>query len=292
VKFVAGTITVRLDGLASIVEHAWRDEFRPFLVEGRPDLRFRYEGNVAQQRVGDLSERFTELDRAQGRALVQGSRWEAHLDVSTGEVHVRTAGEWPQEVRVLLSPAAQARAVWLGKAVPLHGAAFVLDGKAVALIGESGAGKTTCARFALSRGCDLLAEELVWVGGVEEALPAVHMLPFAERHSLVKPRPLVAPLAAVFVLQQGSDDAIVDLPVAERLRALWRRTSIGFKLTEVAARGFRLDSALESLVPVMGLRFTRSDRFVDVIADWLRSGERSDPVQSTPQAMLDDGEDS
>jgi hypothetical protein len=292
VKFVAGTITIRLDGLASPVEDAWHDEFSSFSSKGRPDLILRYEGNVAQQRSGDARERLTELDSAQGRALIQGSRWEAHLDVSRGEVRVRTAGDWPQEVRVLLSPAAQARAVWLCKAVPMHGAAFVLDGKAVALIGESGAGKTTCARFALARGCDLLAEELVWVGGVDEGRPTVHMLPFVERHNLEQPRPLVAPLAAVFVLQQGSDDAVVDLPVAERLRALWRRTSIGFKLTEVAARGFRLDSALESLVPVMGLRFTRSDRFVDVIGEWLRSGERSDPVQSTPQATLDDGEDS
>lgn len=288
-RFVVGNLTMQVNGLTPSLAAVWRKEFAPFLSTQSPDLMVAYEGGVSLARRQGEASRIREGGAGNECTLVRRSGWCARLDIAVGDVEVCAAGDWPQEVRVLLSPAAQARAVWLGRAVPLHGAAFVLDGEAVALIGGSGAGKSTCARQALARGCDLLAEELVWVGGLENGRPRVHMLPFAEKHRLVEPRLLTAPLAGIFVLEQSIENVVVDLGPAERLRALWQRTSVGFRVIEVVTRGFRLGSTLEALLPVKRLRFTRGDAFVDVIAEWLHTEVSERSVESVSHGNRDDG---
>jgi hypothetical protein len=47
--------------------------------------------------------------------------------------------------------------------LPLHGSAFVIDGKAYAIVGESGAGKSTLAAYCAGQGYKLLTDDVIAV---------------------------------------------------------------------------------------------------------------------------------
>lgn len=59
------------------------------------------------------------------------------------------------------------------KILPLHGSAVAIDGKAYAIVGDSGAGKSTLATALLSRGYQLLSDDLIPVSLSEENIPMV-----------------------------------------------------------------------------------------------------------------------
>lgn len=61
------------------------------------------------------------------------------------------------------------------KIYPLHGSAIAIDGKAYAIIGESGAGKSTLASAFLSKGYQLLSDDVIAVSlSKEESIPFVN----------------------------------------------------------------------------------------------------------------------
>jgi len=57
--------------------------------------------------------------------------------------------------------------------IPLHGSAIAIDGKAYAIIGESGAGKSTLATALLSKGFQLLTDDVIAVTVSETNVPYV-----------------------------------------------------------------------------------------------------------------------
>ncbi|MEK3725236.1 aldolase [Paenibacillus sp. FSL H8-0034] len=57
--------------------------------------------------------------------------------------------------------------------LPLHGSAIVIDGKAYALVGDSGAGKSTLASVFVSRGHQLISDDLIAVNFSHDRIPVV-----------------------------------------------------------------------------------------------------------------------
>lgn len=59
------------------------------------------------------------------------------------------------------------------KVLPLHGSAVAINGKAYAFVGDSGAGKSTLASAFLSRGYQLLSDDVIAVALSEDHIPFV-----------------------------------------------------------------------------------------------------------------------
>ena len=57
--------------------------------------------------------------------------------------------------------------------LPLHGSAISIDGKAYAIVGDSGAGKSTLASEFMTRGYDLLTDDIIPVIISNEGKPTV-----------------------------------------------------------------------------------------------------------------------
>ena len=57
--------------------------------------------------------------------------------------------------------------------LPLHGSAISIDGKAYAIVGDSGAGKSTLASEFMTRGYDLLTDDIIPVIISSEGKPTV-----------------------------------------------------------------------------------------------------------------------
>jgi hypothetical protein len=57
--------------------------------------------------------------------------------------------------------------------LPLHGSAIAINGKAYAFVGDSGAGKSTLASAFLSRGCQLISDDVIAVTISQDQIPLV-----------------------------------------------------------------------------------------------------------------------
>jgi hypothetical protein len=60
------------------------------------------------------------------------------------------------------------------KILPLHGSAFVIDGKAYAIVGNSGAGKSTLASTFMTSGYKLISDDVIPVSLSDNQEPIVH----------------------------------------------------------------------------------------------------------------------
>ncbi|ASN05982.1 aldolase [Virgibacillus necropolis] len=142
--------------------------------------------------------------------------------------------------------------------LPLHGSALLIDGKAYAVVGDSGAGKSTLASAFLSRGYQLLSDDVIPVTVNENNIPIV--TPAYPQQKLwiesldkfgidSKPlRPIIdretkfavpvpeqfatepVPLAGVFELNKTNDYEIEIYPIKnlERLHTLFNHTYRNF----------------------------------------------------------------
>ncbi|WP_417898980.1 aldolase [Bacillus haimaensis] len=57
--------------------------------------------------------------------------------------------------------------------LPLHGSAIAIDGKAYAIVGDSGAGKSTTASALLKQGYELISDDVIPVSFNEQGIPLV-----------------------------------------------------------------------------------------------------------------------
>ncbi|WP_158280145.1 hypothetical protein [Azospirillum sp. TSH100] len=179
---------------------------------------------------------------------------------------------------------------------PLHACAVTLGERAVAIAGDSGAGKSTTARALMQRGHRLLAEDQavidpvtgrVWPGAPDLRLWAEAAGAFGDPMTedtrleagedkftiasdrLFDPRP--RPLAALFVL---SSDHAVERPVAERLGSAAATASLHryvYRLRLATFMGatpviFHWAAALTAGVPVFALRRPRDLSRLDELA--------------------------
>ncbi|WP_308638137.1 HPr kinase/phosphorylase [Paenibacillus silvisoli] len=73
------------------------------------------------------------------------------------------AGADPEKVRVYLLGTCMGALLMLRHVLPLHGSAVVIGGKAYAFLGDSGAGKSTLAAAFVSRGHQLVSDDVIAV---------------------------------------------------------------------------------------------------------------------------------
>lgn len=164
----------------------------------------------------------------------------------------------------------------------LHGSAVVLHRKAVAFLGQKGAGKSTTAATMHERGHAVVADDVVAVQTdasfpmVSPAYPQLNLWPDAvaslgqdlaaspKLHSRVEKRAMRAmsgfhrdpiPLQAIYVLAKGEQNEIEILPPQEAFVELLRH-SYGMRLVQgSAAQGhFRKCASLVTAVPIRKLR--------------------------------------
>jgi hypothetical protein len=160
------------------------------------------------------------------------------------------------------------------KTFPLHGSAIAIDGKAYAFVGDSGAGKSTLASAFLSRGYQLLSDDVIavtfsqdrqipivspsypqqklWQESLNQfGMEASHYRPLFEREtkyavpvsSKFFEEPL--PLAGVFELVKTEDEKIGlhRIEKLERLRILYYHTYRNFLVRRLGLREWHFQSS-------------------------------------------------
>lgn len=147
-------------------------------------------------------------------------------------------------VRLALSLALPSR-----NALFLHGAAIARGGCAVALIGTSGAGKSTAAS-ALGAACDELIAVVPHGAG-----SALHSTPYW------RGRPISAPLGAVLCLERGNSEAR-ELKGADAVRMVLRHVQRFLSVPEIDAQSLAAAAALCRRVPIAEVRCPSGDGFI------------------------------
>lgn len=77
------------------------------------------------------------------------------------------------EIRLYLLGTCMGAVLMQKKVLPLHGSAIAIDGKAYAILGECGAGKSTLAKAFLNRGYQLLSDDVIPVTFSTDEVPFV-----------------------------------------------------------------------------------------------------------------------
>lgn len=144
----------------------------------------------------------------------------------------------------------------------MHAASAIRNGKAFLFAGVSGAGKTTIARLA-PPDVRLLTDEISYVRN-EEAGYHAYGTPFAGELAKAGEN-LRAPLAAVYLLAQGTENRIDDVNPAEAARALLTNILFFAEDRDLVQAVFR--SALECAerVPIRRLTFVPDPRVWELI---------------------------
>ena len=152
----------------------------------------------------------------------------------------------------------------------LHAASAVLDGKAFAFAGVSGAGKTTISRLAPAD-VHLLTDEISYVRKEGDGYVA-YGTPFAGELAKAGEN-LKAPLAAVYLLAQGPENRIDEVSATEAARGLL--TNILFFAEDADLVRAVFQSALQfvELVPVRRLTFVPDARVWELIRRGARSAD-------------------
>lgn len=144
----------------------------------------------------------------------------------------------------------------------LHSGSAVRNGRAFFFTGVSGAGKTTITRLAPAD-VMLLTDEISYVRREADGYYA-YGTPFAGELAKAGAN-LKAPLAAVYVLVQGPENRIDDMPRAEAARALLRNVLFFAEDSELVQRVFQAACELVEHVPVRRLTFMPDARVWELI---------------------------
>ena len=186
----------------------------------------------------------------------------------------------------------------------LHATVLEMDGRAVGLLGPSGAGKSTLAAFLISRGADLVTDDMLHVSFEDDAIlahpgpyrlklldqPAIGFLPDAviDGHFnalsgkiMVKPRREArrhrAPLrlAALFHLGEHDDEVVAisstrlnGLELAKTLMSSAMDTR--YAASSRMARQIRFVARVADLLPVHALRYPRTVEALEGVSREIR----------------------
>lgn len=255
---------------------------------------------ATEQEILDACDAATTYDESDGfwecRRFANGAMrnsWKDHFDflvtANGSRVLWRRLAEVPDEVlftyllNQVLSECLVARGV-----EPFHASGIVVDGAAIAILGDSGYGKSTLAAALMGRGCRLLSDDalvLKFSGGQVLAYPSLARLKlhpdsadavFAQRRALPMNTftdkmilPLgdsehsaqPVPLRAIFVIPSAAGAARISIRGARGRRALLALIRSPFTLIHHDQRRLeaqlRFASRLAQAVPVKFLSYPR-----------------------------------
>lgn len=187
----------------------------------------------------------------------------------------------------------------------LHATVLEMDGRAVGLLGQSGAGKSTLAAYLISRGADLITDDMLRVGFDADAMlaypgpyrlklldePGTRFLPdaVADGHFnalsgkiMVRPRKEArghrppSRLAALFHIGSPDDDKVTAISSA-RLNGLeLAKTLMSSAMDTRYAKSSRMERQIRfaarvaDLLPIYALRYPRTVEALDGVAREIR----------------------
>lgn len=199
--------------------------------------------------------------------------WDATFDFASRAVRASLSRGRPFALTSLLKTALQLHAIETRSALVFHASAVERAGEAFVFLGRSGAGKTTAAFLSRHVGATVLAEEMVFVGGLKEGeRPEVLTLPFFQRDG-TRVAPLRLAVRRMFALEQGVSDAVEPLSHAHQVRRLAMSATIGVRSQETMDGALDLARTLAERVPVKVLRFRKTPDFWAVIDDDLKGDD-------------------
>lgn len=221
--------------------------------EGREEIEIK---------MGDLSSKWNDLNKGQRKIIVSGNivmfqiPYLATFCIEEGKsIIVSPIIEFDiDKIRLYLLGTCMGALLIQRKELPLHGSSVAIDGKAYAFVGQSGVGKSTLASAFISKGYQLLSDDVIAISLSEGNIPMVepsypqqklwedslnnfgmetaHYRPLFERetkysvplHSQYYNEPL--PLAGVFELSKGDCKTIELKPITglNQFRILLKQT--------------------------------------------------------------------
>lgn len=187
----------------------------------------------------------------------------------------------------------------------LHATVLEMEGRAVGLLGQSGAGKSTLAAYLISRGADLITDDMLRVGFADGAMqaypgpyrlklldePGTRFLPdaVADGHFnalsgkiMVRPRKempshrLPSRLAALFHIGSPDDDEVAVISSGRLSGLELARTLLSsamdtrYAQSDRMERQMRFAARVADLLPVYALRYPRTVEALDGVAREIR----------------------
>ncbi|PGK39343.1 aldolase [Bacillus anthracis] len=274
-----------------------------------------------QIEITDLSERWGKYDESQQKTIVVEDDvvmfhvpQTAIFSIQAGEkiIFSPMPGADENKIRLYILGTCMGAILMQRKILPLHGSVIAIDGKAYALIGDSGAGKSTLASAFLSKGYQLLSDDVVavsllnkntaivypsyaqqklWQESLNEfGMGIAQYSPLFERetkyavpvNSQFFPDPL--PLAGVIELvrTQGEDIEITRIEGLARLYKLYRHTFRGSLISKLGLMEwhFKTSTNIASGMEMFQVsrptsRFTAHE-LVEVILNTIQKGSMVD----------------
>jgi hypothetical protein len=238
--------------------HAPNSSFRGLLQE-------RYQGFLAQPTgpgfvldIELLSEAHAVTDadvrvvRSQNEWTLTRGDFLARLNAAERRGSVRQA-ESPYAIDSVLRILHSIELARLGGCL-LHAASAVRNGRAFVFAGRSGAGKTTISRLA-PPDATLLTDEISYLRKTGDHYSA-YGTPFAGELARSGAN-ICAPLAALFLLEQGAENSVQELPQAEAIRQLMQNVLFFAEDPELVRMVFETVCDLAASVPVRKLVFRK-----------------------------------
>lgn len=195
-----------------------------------------------------------------GEWLLERSDFQARCNLRTGRGVVRQ-GPNPYSIdtvlRILHSLFLASRQGFL-----LHSASGICDGRALLFSGISGAGKTTLSRLAPAD-VTLLSDEISYIRCQGDGYAAYGTPFFGE---LARPGAnSAAPVSALFLLEQGPQNRVEDMPPAEAMHRLLRNILFFAEDRELVEKILATACDFVSRVPVRRLVFYPDSKVWDSI---------------------------
>jgi hypothetical protein len=164
----------------------------------------------------------------------------------------------------------------------LHSASAICDGRAYLFSGVSGAGKTTMTRLA-SADITLLTDEISYVRPSNDRpsddRPSGHGYhafgtPFSGELAKAGEN-CAAPIAALFLLEQGPENRVEELPSADAVRRLMRNILFFAEDKGLVDKLFATACDFVARVPIRRLTFYPDSRVWDVVRNFDRNFDRN-----------------
>lgn len=237
----------------------------------------------------------------------------AIFQVKNGNEIIVSALEGAEEdhIRLYLLGTCMGAILMQRRILPLHGSAVAINGKAYAIVGDSGAGKSTTASVLLQRGYELISDDVIPVSFTKEDLPVVtpaypqqklwqeslnqfgmesrNLRPIIDRETKFA-IPVSAqfttatlPLAGVFELVKTEEKAITFTPIQglNRLHTLFLHTYRNFFLSRAGLMEwhFQTTTKMVNKMPFYRIQRSSSEFTANQITDFIiNSIERKDEV--------------